>query len=73
MVSLILQVQTEPCHFMTQFFSWNKVPWEGFWSNRWSCVGGDDGPTTEYEAAAEEHTPLGQPLLPQRRREKVRK
>lgn len=56
---------------MTRFFSWNKDPWEGFWSNQWSCVGGNDSPFTE--AAAEEKTPPGQPLLPDRREEVVRK
>lgn len=56
---------------MTRFFSWNKDPWEGFWSNQWSCVGGNDSPFTE--AAAEEKTPHGQPLLPDRREEVVRK
>lgn len=54
MVSLILQVQSELCHFMAQFFSWNKDPWEGLWSNQWSCVGGNDSPLIEDEAAAEE-------------------
>lgn len=44
MVSLILQVQSELCRFMTQFFSWNKDPWKGFWSNQWSCEGGNDSP-----------------------------
>lgn len=31
MVSLILQVQSELCHFMTHIFSWNKDPWAGLW------------------------------------------
>lgn len=58
---------------MTQFFSWNKDPWEGFWSNQWSCVGGNDRPFTEYKAAAEEKTPPGQPLLPDGREGAVRR
>lgn len=67
-VSLILQVQSELCHFMTQFFFRNKVLREGFWSNQWTYVGGKESLLTEYEAAAaERQASLGQPLLPERR------
>lgn len=36
-------------------------------------MGGNDSPFTEYKAAVEEQTPAGQPLLPERREEVLRR
>ena len=52
MVSLILQVQSALCHFMTQFSLGIKIPGKGSEVISGHVWGGNDRPLTEYKAAA---------------------